>query len=557
MSLDRRFTKRELLLAWGALAVLGVVVYLPHVLHGGFYLDDWSNGALTLQNPGGNSFSNIVDTYANATLFRPVLIFYVPATYWVFGMHLWMHLAWASFLGILVAWLLYAVLRKLEVPWIHALAIAGLVLVYPWFDSTRLWITGDQITVSTALALGGLWLSLIGLERRSWSWHIPAMILLGLSILTYEITTPAIAAFGVIYVWRFGWQRAKYVWGANLLVVLACGGWVLSHTTRTKQGLSGDFHHLWLIVKGGAEMVARSLLPVGPVRTALALVLLGLVFAAGAIALWRAPRLFPKGPGMGLRGWLLLGGAGLALTVLGWIVFVPADPYYTPSIYGVTNRVNGVGGIAAIILVYAAFGVAGTLIGRLVRGGWSGGGEGAKDRGGSRSVATALVVTVGLGAVLGGLYLIVIHRHIGIWNSAYQQEKTAMEKIRQTYPTLPDGTTIYTTEYAAYEALGVPILSASWDLDGMVKLEYENGTLAAFPLLTGYHFSCGKDGLAVLGPPAEGAPNGELMAETKAYDSIRVLSFGEERAFRPTNQAQCKRQVEGLEPGPFVEQYGY
>ena len=142
-----------------------------------------------------------------------------------------------------------------------------------------------------------------------------------------------------------------------------------------------------MIVEGGAEIVGRSLLPVGPTRTGLALVLLGLVFAAGLIALWRVPRLFPRGPGLGLRGWLLLGGAGLALTVLGWSVFVPADPYYTPTIYGVTNRVNGIGGIASILLVYAAFGVAGTLVSQLARSS-------------SRRPATALAVTVGLGAVL-------------------------------------------------------------------------------------------------------------------------------------------------------------
>jgi hypothetical protein len=543
VSLNRRFTKRELLLAWAALGLLGVLTYLPHILHGGFYLDDWSNGALALNNPDGNSFGNVISTYAETTNFRPVLIVYVPATYWVFGMHLWLHLAWASLLAIAVAWFLYAVLRKLDVPWIHALALAGLVLVYPWFDSTRLWITGDQITLSTALALGGLWLSLIGMERRSWNWHIPAMLLFGLSILTYEITTPAIAAFGVIYVWRFGWERARWVWGANLGVVIVCGSWVLSHTTRTKQGLSGDFDHLWMIVKGGGEIVGRSLLPVGPVRTGLALALLGLVFGAGVIALWRAPRLFLRGPGLGLRGWLLLGGAGLALTVLGWIVFVPADPYYTPTIYGVTNRVNGIGGIASIILVYAAFGVAGTLVSRLARG--------------RRAAPIALAVTVGLGAALGALYLTVIHRHIGIWNSAYQQEKEAIAKIRDTYPTLPDGTTLYTTDYPAYQTYGVPILSSSWDLDGMIKNEYESGKLAAFPLLDGYRFSCDKDGLSVLGPPAEGAPNAELMKKRKAYGTVRVLSLGQERAFEPRNQAQCKRDVEHLEPGPLVEQYGY
>jgi hypothetical protein len=537
LRLDRAFDGRELALAWTAITLAGVLLFLPHILHGGFYLDDWSNGALTLFNAGGTDFGHIVDSYADATIFRPVLVIYVPLTYWVFGMDVNLHLAWASFLGILVPALLYAVLRTLRVPWIHALAIAGLVLAYPWFDSTRLWVTADQITLATAFALGGLWVALVGLKRDSWRWHAVAATLYLLSIFTYEIALPAIAGLGVVYLFSFGWQRARRRWGVDIAVVILGGAWVLSNTQRETSGLSQDLDHLGKIFEGGFEIIARSVLPVGPGRTTLPLVLIAAVFAAGLLVWWlRRDRPEPPQAGMGLRRWLLLGGAGLGLCALGWVIFVPADPYYTPSIFGVTNRVNGVAGIGAVLLVYAAFGVLGSLLSRFYS---------------RRAAALGLAVTVVLGGLLGLGYLSTIHRHIGIWNSAWQAERTAIDRIEAAYPTLPPYSVVYTTNYPANQAWGVPILSATWDLDGMVKDEYEDGTLGAVPLLYGQGFSCKPKAVQMRTLDPSGKPTGELVAEA-AYGAVRILDLESGRGAYPRSRDACLSAIEGLEPGPLV-----
>jgi hypothetical protein len=531
--------RRELILAWGALALLGVLTYLPHVLHGGFYLDDWSNAALTLHNAGGNSIGHVIESYWSITEFRPVLVVYVPLAYWIFGMHLWMHLAWAAFLAVAVAMLLYAVLRTLRLPWIHALAISALVLVYPWFDSTRLWPTGDQITFSTALALAGLWLALIGLERDSWKWHVGAAAFFLSSILTYEITLPSIAGFGLLYVWRYGWTRAKWRWAADIVVVIVGGAWVLSHTTRTTSGISGDFSHLHLIIEGGAAIVGRTAIPIGPQRTALPLILMGIALALGVASLWLRGQRPARdvGDGVSMPGWLLCAAAGLVLIVLGWVIFIPADPYYTPSVYGMTNRVNGIGGIGAVILVYATFGVIGSLCMRLVQ---------------QRILAIGLIVTIVLGGLLGIGYLTVIRRHIGIWNSAYQAEATAIQKIKARYPTLPPGTTLFATNYPANQTWGVPILSATWDLDGMVKDEYDDGTLAAVPLLPGAGFVCRQEGMQMRAVDETGAANGVLMAEAPTYAAVRIIDLEDEKTFHPTDKANCEAAIRQVEPGPLV-----
>lgn len=61
-------------------------------------------------------------------------------------------LAWTALLGVLVAVLLYGVLRTLGVPWFHAGPIAALTFVYPWSDSIRLWGSANPPPLSIALA---------------------------------------------------------------------------------------------------------------------------------------------------------------------------------------------------------------------------------------------------------------------------------------------------------------------------------------------------------------------------------------------------------------------
>src|SRR3954454_11998528 len=103
---DRPLTWRELLLAWSGLLLVGFLAFYPLIRHGGFHLDDWSNGAGALYPPKGPGLGNVLDFYEHIALFRPVLIVYVPLTYFVFGMHMGLHLAWSVFLAVSVAALL-------------------------------------------------------------------------------------------------------------------------------------------------------------------------------------------------------------------------------------------------------------------------------------------------------------------------------------------------------------------------------------------------------------------------------------------------------------------
>lgn len=522
-------TVREAALAFAALTVIAALTFGPYAIDGGFTFDDWANAAGSLHAGG---FGGMVDYFAELTMYRPGLVVYVPITYELFGNHMGFHLAWAAGIGVFVSWCLYGVLRTVRVPWPHAGALAALVLLFPWADSTRFWSTASQVTLGVALAFGGLWLALIALRRRSRPLHAASLALLATSILTYEISLLLIPAFGLLYVGAVGWKAARIRWGCDVALVAAGAAWVGSQTERESGGLSEKLDHGWDIVVSGGTLLGRAGLPLGPQRTTLVLVALGLVAVVGIVCWLRErDRLLPRGTST--APWLLLGAAGLTVTVLGWAIFVPAHVYYTPSVFGVTNRVNGLASVGLVLVVYAALGVVGALVARLT----------------PRPALAATAVTLSLAAVLGIAYKGVLERHSDIWITAYNQQVAGLGALQTAYPELPDGTTVYISGHPAYQTLGVPIFSSSWDVNGAVKLYYDNPDLTAQPVLTGSRLTCTSEGVELVG---EGFSGG-----VAPYGSVRLFDVASGRAAAPKNVRQCRRAAPQFAPGPLYLSFEY
>lgn len=529
-----RLGVRELALASLGLIALALAVYLPHILHGGFYSDDWADVAARFYPPGGPGLGNVLAYFEGLFPYRPGLILYIPLKYYAFGDNIALHLAWTVALGVIAAVLLYGILRFFNAPWYHAWLIAALTVVYPWLDSTRFWQAASLSTFAIVLALGGFWVALIGLKRRSWLLHAGAAALYLASILIYEITLPAIAAAGILYTLRFGWRAARVRWGVDLAVVFAAGAWNATHTNRVASDLSGHLEHLWDIVVAGGTMLGRTAYPIGPHGyTTTMLVIIGAVLGAGAVAYFAGSGQRRDGGGWGLKQWLLLACAGLALAVCGWVMFIPADPYYTPSIYGYTNRVNALAGLGLVIALYAVLGVGTTLAAMVV----------------PRARSAVPIVVIALGLILGATYIHVVARHSGIWHAAYRAERNGMDRIKRAFPDLPPESVLIAANYPSYQTLGVPIFSASWDLNGMTQFEYGDNTLRAFPRIPGLEPSCHEDGVKIagdLGSPVE-AP----------YGKARFIDLQTGRHAVPANRAQCQRAVELYPPGPPYLELGY
>jgi hypothetical protein len=519
-------TVRELSLAWGGLWLVGLLIFLPHLLHGGLISDDWSDAAGTLYPPEGSGLWGAL-SFANGMLSscRPVQIVFIPLKYLIFGTNAAYLIALSIVLALIVAGLAYAVLRTLNTPWYHAWLIAALTIVYPWYDSTRLWESANAISLAVAFAFAGLWVALIGLSRGSSRAHIGAWVLYLLSMLTYEITLPLIAAMGVLYTARNGWRAAKYRWAADLVAVVIAGLWARTHTPRTVSTLSADLTHLQQIAEQGAELLARTAFPLGAqVHTSAVLILVAGTFVLGVVVY--ALRSPVAERGWGLRNWLFLGAAGLVVASLGWVMFIPADPYYTPTIFGVSNRINGLAGFGLVLVIYAAFGVAGSVVAEVVK----------------RGRGFAVAITFLLSVMLGAAYVHVIEHHSGIWRSAYARELSGITKLQATFPTLPRGTTIFTSNYPASETLGVPIFDNTWGLNGMVRVRYEDPTLHAYPITEESGLECLASGMAI------GRDEGIPLAP---YGTARLIDLQTGRNSTPLNRRECTEGVSKYPPGPL------
>lgn len=526
LRMSRPFSVGELVVALFALGAVTALVFAPHLRHGGFHLDDWSNAATSLQPGGSPHFGSAVRSFAEFTIYRPVLVVYVPLTYFVFGMHMHYHLAWAAALAVLATTMFYGVLRTLGVPWIHALLISVLAIMFPWSDSTRLWATADQATLSIAFAAAGMLVALVGV-RRTWRWHAGAVLLYLLSILSYEVTLPLIMCAGVLYWLKAGWRAARWRWLADVVAALAAGIWNGSHTARTVFGLGADLKHLKQIVEGGEAVLGRSGLPLGPPHATLVLCAVLAVLGVGLVAYRLFRDRFTAKSEWGLRNWLTLASGGIAVTVLGWVMFIPADPYYTPSIYGEANRVNVVAGFGLVLLFYGLFGIVGTLVGR-VR---------------AKSQWVAAGITILLGVTLLASYTHVLRRHIEIWDLAYAAERGAIITLQREIPRLPHGTTVFGSSYPANQVPGVPILAATWDFNGMVEMEYDDSTLSAYPILPEHRITCRAGGVTL---ELEGEP--EVTARYGAVWLINLQSGGHSA---PRSQRECRRVAHSYVPGPW------
>lgn len=520
---------KEVLFAAAAMTLVAAVVFGPHVSGWGYFLDDWADASNRFYPPGGESFDHVMTYFSSTFQYRPVLVVFTPLKYFIFGADMPAQLVWTLFLGVAIATMIYAILRTLGVPWVHAGLLGALTLIYPWFDSTRLWESANPAPLSIAIALAGFCLALVGLARRSWRWHVGAALLYLISVLTYEVTLPLILVAGVVYTARAGWVEARWRWAADIVAALAGGLWVGTHTTRTVSGLSADFSHLGEIVEAGSTIVARSFLPVGQDTHRTAMLLLAAAALAAGVAVYLRHRRSGGGEeGWGLHGWLLLAAAGLVVTVLGWTIYIPADPYYTPTIFGVGNRVNALAGYGLVILAYALIGIACSVLAEFL--------PAAR-----RYVAYAVPV---LAVVLGAAYVHVLDRHIGVWEDAYSIQRAAIAKLKATYPKLPPESTVFTSGFPAYLSPGVPIFAASWDENGMIKLEYDDGSLSAFPMTEGMTVVCGPDGISLQGPGA--------VPVVSPYGKARLLNLGDGEHVTPRNRRQCLAVAGRYVPGQLI-----
>src|SRR3954449_7393495 len=487
-----RRVRRELAIAALALTLLGALVYGPQVAHGGFYWDDWANAA-NVRFTGEPGLFGAIDQATERPVFgyRPVLTTMLVLQYEALGTHKHALIALAVLYAVTTAWALYLLLRTLGLRTREAIVPAALLLVFPWCDSTRMWNTASFDTLAVTFFLLGLTLAVRALRSGS-RWLTAAS--LGLYLLaawTYEIVAIGVLAAVAVY-WLVAPGRAALRrFALDVVVVGIALAVVAAGTTRTPLPLADQVKHAGTLVEQSFSLLARALVPVGDVPG-----IVGALLAAAAVAV-----AVVRGAS---RRWLVAGALGALGVVAGYVLFVPAARYYEPLAPGTTNRMNVLAAVGFVVLVSALV--------RMAAG---------------RRLAAVLLAAIAVG------YVVHVRSDEHGWRRSAEVQSEVLAAVRTSIPSPPHGATIYTFNAPGFVAPGIPAFSLPFDLRSAVRLEYDDGSLRAYPIRGFDTIDCESAALPPVGGtygPVHGAPYGEAW----------FVSVPRRRAFRVTSRVQCE-----------------
>jgi hypothetical protein len=163
----------------GALLIgLTWLVFGSHIRHGGFYYDDWfiaSKEFFYLHGPLGFLLPSSINP-GN----RPLLLVYESLVHDALGLHQHSYIAFTALTATGMSLALFLTLRTVGLERVHAGAIAGLVLLFPYADATHLWFSATDSNVSITLYLLGVTAAIRGLDRTgnvAVAYHLGALTL--------------------------------------------------------------------------------------------------------------------------------------------------------------------------------------------------------------------------------------------------------------------------------------------------------------------------------------------------------------------------------------------
>jgi hypothetical protein len=442
-------TRRELAVAFLALLLAGAALFGPQVANGGFYWDDWQNSAnVHIAGDPGLFASLDRGTLRPVFGYRPVLTVMLVVEHWALGLDKHLHLAMAALFGVLTAWALYFLLRVLGLRRLDSAVPAGLLLAFPWADSTRMWATASFDTLAVAFYLLGAALAVRALREPPARGRTAASLLLYLlASWTYEVVTVAVLASIALYVTVAPRKAALRRWALDVVVVAIALVVVVTGTSRTPQSFSTQVDHAGTLVSQAFSLLARALVPVGDVPGWVGLTVLMLVSAYGWLR--------------GERRWVIVAALGALCVVCGYALFVPAAPYYQPLAPGTVTRMNVLAAVGYAVLVYALL--------RIVAGPrrpW---------------LAAAVCVLIGAG------YVVKVADDQGGWQRSARIQAQVLAALPRPSTA---GTTYYTFGAPTYAAPGIPAFSLPFDLKAALRLRDHTHLVAAYPMARGNRIAC-------------------------------------------------------------------
>jgi len=498
------------------------------VLHGYYLADDWASFA----EAHFAGFSDMLNRQIELDIRRPVGALYLTLIFTLLGGHLKLLLALSAALHFLTAACLYAILRELRFRWVDATAIAVLVLLFPYADSTWLWATESLASFAIVCVLLGSLLNLRAAAAHTQHralLHVAGLASIAAGMLTYELVLPLALASGALYFTKKPPRQALRVWLTDLVVF---GIVIVVFTLHLIPVLHGsDVHevvgfaemrkHIHLIASQFPTLLAYSLIPFGTPAGASGVVL---VLSVAALALVVALLLNFKSHARGLLlRWLAVLACGIAVVALGYIALIPSSTYYVPLQPGASNRINAVAAIGYAIAAYAVAMLIATLAFR--------------DLPRSRELIGGLAVLVV--AVIGVGYSHRVDADKAAWHQSGVAQQAILTTLRAHLPTPQRGASVITIDAPVESAPGVPIFEHTWDLAGAVQLIWSDPTLTGYPLAVGATVGCAATQLLL---HAVNAPEG-WRAAYPAY----IVDVANGATYAVTSQSSCVQAATNLQ----------
>jgi hypothetical protein len=461
------------------LAALTVLICGPHVLNGGLIADDWAIRA----QAHFAGFSGILHQLVEQDVRRPGGAFYLATVYTLIGNHVRLLLSLSAAMRFLLSATLFMLLRKLRFDWPAAVSIAALTLLFPASDSTWLWAVTSQLSFAVVCVLLGILLNLRALDEKGSHFlllRIVGLALIITGLLTYELVVPISLASGALYFTQTPPRRALHQWGIDVLVL---GTVIIVFTFRAIPLLHGsDNHeiagfaqmreHAHAILSQSATLLTHSLLPYGTPRNVTVLGLFGAVVALTLVVI--SILRHHNETRRALLRWLVVASIGVLVVGFGYIFLVPANIYYVPLQLGIGNRVNDVSAIGYALVVYAFAALVGTLVFRELPH--------------SRVLIGTLTILITMAIGVG--YVRRVHTDEAAWHQAIVFQREILHNLRHDISPPMRETSIVTLGVPIEAAPGVPVFSASWDLNAAVQLLWNDPTLKAYPMAPGMHITC-------------------------------------------------------------------
>jgi hypothetical protein len=513
----------ELALAATGIVVLAALVFGSHIRDGGFYSDDWS----TASDVEFRGYRGTVGfTFHDVIPGRPLLAAAQPLTHYLLGLDVTAHLAVGVLLAALASLSFFVLLRCLRVERPHALAMAALSLVFPWSVALRLWPIGaiDNLAVIAYFLGTATALTALGLQQehrsKALTLHVVATILYVASVLTYQIAPALILASVVLYRTRVPLRQASRRWLVDWIAMLVVTAWSAKATSRVREvgSVSDIVADVPRFVRDGLSIFAEMFLPPS-VESALAKALV--LVAAAAVVTLSIVR--ARGGSAPVRTWLVRGAAGAGAIALSYVMFLGSG--LQASYSGIDDRANALAAFGFVVAAYSLLVVLSLLV------------LDARRRWSAACIAAAVLV-------VGAGWIGRIRDDITLFKAAAVRQMEELSLLDEVVGPPRSGSTLLVFGFPATTAPGIPVFSEPWDLEGAMRLRWNDYSLGAFPIFR-RGVSCNRSGVR----PLEFDQRRYIVP----YERAVFVDLAKRSTRRVPSQEACLQALPEFAPGPLVE----